>query len=333
MQGSVVQPFCYDESHPYDAGQHRGIDIDAGAAGETVVAPAAGTVSFAGTVPTSGKVVTIETADGYSVTLTHLGSIVVGEKATVTEGEAVGTIGPSGTPEVDGAYVHLGIRVTADELGYVDPLSLLPPATAAGGSDSGASGTQPVASGGASSSTAPTTQPSTPVAATAPATGAPGTIVQATPTRVAPYSRTRPARADTRSKSSPHRPSLAPPATVAPRIQQRRPVPHRRVSEPMSVSRRPVFAGAVPAESSGLAIRREPAPSVRHAAGGAPRQEASSPAPVLALACNGAAAIVAVAAALAAARRRRRAPRHELGAAEVIRLPHLRREPGARHAA
>ena len=34
-------------------------------------------MSFAGTVPTNGKTVTIETADGYSVTLTHLGSIAV----------------------------------------------------------------------------------------------------------------------------------------------------------------------------------------------------------------------------------------------------------------
>ena len=126
MQGPVVQPFSYDEAHPYAAGQHRGIDIGADATGETVVAPAAGTVSFAGTVPTSGKTVTIETADGYSVTLTHLGSIAVAEGATVAEQQAVGTVGPSGTPEVDGPYVHLGIRVTADPNGYLDPLGLLP---------------------------------------------------------------------------------------------------------------------------------------------------------------------------------------------------------------
>ena len=81
MQGPVLQPFAYDEAHPYAAGQHRGIDIGAAGAGETVVAPAAGTVSFAGTVPTSGKSVTIETADGYSVTLTHLGSIRVANGA------------------------------------------------------------------------------------------------------------------------------------------------------------------------------------------------------------------------------------------------------------
>ena len=128
MQGPVLQPFSYDEAHPYAAGQHRGIDIGADAAGETVVAPAAGTVSFAGTVPTNGKSVTIETADGYSVTLTHLGSIAVAKGAAVAEQDAVGTVGPSGTPEVDGPYVHLGIRVTADPNGYVDPLGLLPPA-------------------------------------------------------------------------------------------------------------------------------------------------------------------------------------------------------------
>src|SRR5207248_11526822 len=79
VQGPVVQPFAYDEAHPYAAGQHRGIDIGADAAGETVMAPAAGTVSFAGTVPTNGRSVTIETADGYSVTITPLGSLAVAE--------------------------------------------------------------------------------------------------------------------------------------------------------------------------------------------------------------------------------------------------------------
>ena len=130
VQGPVVQPFSYDEAHPYASGQHRGVDIGADAVGEGVVAPAAGTVSFAGTVPTNGKTVTIETADGYSVTLTHLGSIAVPKGATVAEQDAVGTIGPSGTPEVDGPYVHLGIRVTADPNGYVDPLGSAPAAGA-----------------------------------------------------------------------------------------------------------------------------------------------------------------------------------------------------------
>ncbi len=126
VDGPVLQPYVYDESHPYAAGQHRGIDIGADSAGDPVVAPAAGTVAFAGSVPTSGRCVTVETADGYSVTLTHLGSIGVKKGATVAEGDVVGTVGPSGTPEIDGAYVHLGIRLTADPLGYVDPVGLLP---------------------------------------------------------------------------------------------------------------------------------------------------------------------------------------------------------------
>jgi hypothetical protein len=126
VPGPVLQPFAYDEAHPYDAGQHRGIDIGARAAGDPVVAPASGTVSFAGFVPTSGESVTIETTEGYSVTLTHLGSIGVAKGAAVSEGDDVATVGPSGTPEQSVPYVHLGIRLTTDPLGYVDPIGLLP---------------------------------------------------------------------------------------------------------------------------------------------------------------------------------------------------------------
>ncbi len=122
--GPVLQYFEFGDD-PYAGGQHRGIDVGA-PAGSVVVAPAAGTVSFAGTVPGGGRTVTIETADGYSVTLVHLGLVAVGRGATVGEGERVGTIGPSGTAEVAEPYVHLGIRLTADENGYVDPLGLLP---------------------------------------------------------------------------------------------------------------------------------------------------------------------------------------------------------------
>ena len=105
--GPVLQPFVFDPSHPYAGGQHRGIDVG-GAVGSVVRAPAGGAVTFAGSVPTSGKALTIQTADGWSVTLTHLGSIAVTKGATVAEGDGVGTIGPSGEPEVSEPYVHLG---------------------------------------------------------------------------------------------------------------------------------------------------------------------------------------------------------------------------------
>ena len=122
--GDVVQPFSFDPAHPYAAGQHRGVDVG-GEAGSTVVAPEGGSVSFAGTVPSSGKSVTILT-DGYAVTLTHLGTLLVTTGAVVAEGDPVGTIGPSGDPEVAQPYVHLGVRVAADEQGYLDPVGFLP---------------------------------------------------------------------------------------------------------------------------------------------------------------------------------------------------------------
>ena len=126
--GQVLQPFSFDPASPYAAGQHRGIDL-AGNPGDAVRAPTAGTVSFAGTVPGSGKSVTIETADGWSVTLTHLGTISVKKDAAVAEGDAIAAIGDPGAG--DAPFVQLGIRKTADPQGYVDPLGLLPSRMAA----------------------------------------------------------------------------------------------------------------------------------------------------------------------------------------------------------
>ena len=122
--GPVLRPFVLGDD-PYAAGQHRGVDI-AGPAGSPVRAPAAGVVTFAGTVPGGGRSVTVQTADGYSVTLLHLGSFEVGPETAVAEGSPLGTVGPSGATEHDEPYLHLGIRVSSDPHGYVDPLTLLP---------------------------------------------------------------------------------------------------------------------------------------------------------------------------------------------------------------
>jgi hypothetical protein len=125
VQGPVLQTFSFDPAHPYAAGQHRGIAIGAGS-GAPVLAPASGVVSFAGTVPTNGMTVTIQTPSGLAVSLTHLGSIGVARDASVDEGATVGTVGPSGTPEFDMPYVHLGVREAANDQGYLDPLAFLP---------------------------------------------------------------------------------------------------------------------------------------------------------------------------------------------------------------
>src|SRR5580765_5357215 len=123
--GAVLRTFSFDRAHPYAGGQRRGIDIG-GSAGDTILAPSEGVVSFSGTTPGNGLTLSIRTGDGYTVSLTHLGSLALRSGAGVDESAPVGTIGPSGTPEFDVPYVHLGIRVTSDENGYVDPLSLLP---------------------------------------------------------------------------------------------------------------------------------------------------------------------------------------------------------------
>ena len=122
--GPVLQAFQLGPN-PYEGGQHRGIAVGGGE-GEAVLAPRSGTISFAGSVPTYGLALTIRTDDGYSVTLVHLGSIAVKRNSSVSEGAVVGAIGPGGG-ESSAPYVHLGVRLTADQNGYLDPLSFLPP--------------------------------------------------------------------------------------------------------------------------------------------------------------------------------------------------------------
>ncbi len=292
MQGPVVQPFAYDESHPYAPGQHRGIDIGADAAGETVVAPAAGTVSFAGSVPTNGKSVTIQTADGYSVTLTHLGSIGVAKGATVAEQDAIGTVGPSGTPEEAGPYVHLGIRHTADANGYVDPLGLLPPATGTDSTESDEPVSQPSSS--SASSPAPAKRPASP----------------------APARPQVKARVQSRVRAHRDRPAQEPRTEVRTSRSQQRPqqTQRNRPSERTSSLRRPVVEPAVP-EPLGLDAGHTIRPTATVAQ---PRPEPASPLP--ALLCNGAVALFGLCAALAAARLRRRRRTSPLSSAQVLRL-------------
>src|SRR6266540_1161518 len=126
VEGAVLRPFSFDLAHPYAAGQHRGIDLGA-EAGAPVLVPAAGVVSFAGTTPGNGLTLSVRTADGYTVSLTHLGTLGVHAGTAVAEGSTVATVGPTGTLAYDVPYLYLGIRRTDEENGYVDPLSLLPP--------------------------------------------------------------------------------------------------------------------------------------------------------------------------------------------------------------
>jgi len=125
VDGPVLRPFSFDRARPYAGGQRRGVDLGA-PTGTSVLAPAEGVVSFAGTVPNGGRTVSIETPFGYTATLVHLGSIGAKRGALVGEGSVVGTVGPSGVVELADPFVYFGVRVTSDPQGYVDPLTLLP---------------------------------------------------------------------------------------------------------------------------------------------------------------------------------------------------------------
>ena len=126
VDGPVLRPYVLGDD-PYAGGQHRGIDVGA-SEGAPVRAPASGTISFAGTVPGGGRTLTIRTADGYAVTVLHLGSYTVARGDTVEEGGPIGTVASSGAPAEPEPYVYLGVRKADDPQGYVDPLGLLPQA-------------------------------------------------------------------------------------------------------------------------------------------------------------------------------------------------------------
>jgi hypothetical protein len=197
--GAVLQAFLFDPAHPYAAGQHRGLDIG-GEPGDAVLAPAAGSVTFAGTVPSSGKSVTITTADGYAVTLTHLGSIAVSRGADVAEGALIGAIGPSGDPEVAQAYVHVGIRIAAESQGYLDPLALLParvPAPAALAPPvvvESPPAPAPAAEPAPAPVADPAPPPADPVPVAVPAADVPATAAEPAPATPAPATATEPLR-------------------------------------------------------------------------------------------------------------------------------------------
>jgi hypothetical protein len=169
VNGPVLQTFSFDPAHPYTAGQHRGIAIGA-AAGMSVLAPASGVVSFAGTVPTNGLTLTIQTGDGLAVSLTHLGSIGVARDGHVVEGAVVGTVGSSGTAEFATPYVHVGIRTASNDQGYLDPLDFLPAVAAPAPVKEPPA---PVKESPAPSAVAPAAPPAAAPAAAAPAASAP----------------------------------------------------------------------------------------------------------------------------------------------------------------
>jgi hypothetical protein len=278
VNGPLLEPFSLGDD-PYEAGRHRGIDVEASAA-EPVVAPADGVVAFAGRVPDGGTTLTIETADDYSVTLLHLGPLVLKRGDRAVQGHAVALVGPTGAPEWDRPYVHLGIRVTAEPEGYVDPLTLLPPRPDA------------LPDPGPPGEAAPVrASPRSPVTGTAARSERPATVgrppaggdAPAEPTSVSapPGEPTEPGRPTTRPAGVPSGTTVSPAAAGASTVTA---APHGDVSgrAPTSPARRPIVTtpsaqpvAARPADAPG---GDAPAATAPPAASGLP-VETTDPAP------------------------------------------------------
>lgn len=107
----------FELEHPYAAG-HRGIDL-AAPAGAPVLAPAGGTVRFAGFV-VDRPVLSIDHGNGVLSSFEPIDADVA-EGEAVVAGQRIGTVSGSSVHAPSGG-LHLGARLDG---GYVDPLGLL----------------------------------------------------------------------------------------------------------------------------------------------------------------------------------------------------------------
>jgi murein DD-endopeptidase MepM/ murein hydrolase activator NlpD len=119
IMGPVLRPFD-PPGTPFGSG-HRGIDIGA-PVGTTVVAPAPGTVTFAGKV--AGHLfVTLDHGGGVSSTYSWVSALSVRKGDLVTRGQPIALSG-SGHPGDTVPSLHLGVKLDG---AYVDPLDYLQP--------------------------------------------------------------------------------------------------------------------------------------------------------------------------------------------------------------
>lgn len=115
VPGPVVGRFHVGPD-PFAAGQRRGVDL-AASPGDPVVAPCAGRVAFAGAVPRFRLGVSIRCGT-LTATVLGLGRAAVRSGEAVRRGADLGSVGSDGR-------VRLGARVTRQQFGYRDPLTLL----------------------------------------------------------------------------------------------------------------------------------------------------------------------------------------------------------------
>ena len=124
VRGEVITQYRNGDD-PYAAGQHRGIDI-AAPVGERVLAAAGGMVTFAGVAGSSGRTVSVRTADGHlDTSYLHLSTIVVREGDAVVAGDTLGAVGTSGRRSAEQPHLHFGVHEAGERHAYRDPLDFL----------------------------------------------------------------------------------------------------------------------------------------------------------------------------------------------------------------
>jgi septal ring factor EnvC (AmiA/AmiB activator) len=119
-EGEVIKEFGVETNPRFGTIiRNNGIDIKA-LPGTKVRAVARGDVSFAGTLSGFGSCVVISHGEGFYTLYGHLESIAVSQGFPVGEGDAIGTIGETSSPE--GAVLHFEIRQGKEPL---DPMQWL----------------------------------------------------------------------------------------------------------------------------------------------------------------------------------------------------------------
>jgi murein DD-endopeptidase MepM/ murein hydrolase activator NlpD len=107
---------------------HSGIDLLA-AAGTSVLAISVGTVAFAGERGGNyGKLVVINHPGGRQTRYAHLATVNVSLGQKIKQGDALGTVGTTGIPDIDKPHLHFEVRYNSDS-GWVaqDPQPYLRP--------------------------------------------------------------------------------------------------------------------------------------------------------------------------------------------------------------
>ncbi|MEM8638753.1 MAG: M23 family metallopeptidase [Cyanobacteria bacterium P01_G01_bin.54] len=91
---------------------HNGLDLLA-PLGTTVQAAADGAIAFAGSEGDYGQLVVINHAGGRQTRYAHLDSITVSVGQAVRAGQAIGTVGNSGRPDINPSHLHFEVRQQA----------------------------------------------------------------------------------------------------------------------------------------------------------------------------------------------------------------------------